>query len=238
MTATPDTHGRARDAAVWITRAEPGASATAARVADMGFQPLVLPLIETVDLQVDPEDLAADGPLAFTSANGVRAFARLSPRRSGPVYVVGAATAAAARAAGFCDVIEGAGDVEALADRILADAPAGEILHASAREPAGDLTGRLVAAGRPARRVALYAARDTQPAGTDLQAALASPFVLVHSPRAGRRLAGLLAGASVRPIVLGLSRACLVPLEGLDLAGLAAPDSPLETDLLNLLASS
>lgn len=243
MTATPDTHGRARDAAVWITRAEPGASATAARVADMGFRPLVLPLIETVDLQVDPEDLAADGPLAFTSANGVRAFARLSPRRSGPVYVVGAATAAAARAAGFCDVIEGAGDVEALADRILADriladAPAGEILHASAREPAGDLTGRLVAAGRPARRVALYAARDTQPAGTDLQAALASPFVLVHSPRAGRRLAGLLAGASVRPIVLGLSRACLVPLEGLDLAGLAAPDSPLETDLLNLLASS
>jgi uroporphyrinogen-III synthase len=151
--------------------------------------------------------------------------------------VVGAATAAAARAAGFPDVIEGAGDVEALASRILADPPAGEVLHASAREPAGDLVGRLAAAGRPARSVALYAARDTRPAAPDLEAALASPFILVHSPRAGRRLAGLLAGASARPFVLGLSWACLAPLEGLDLAGLAAPDSPLETDLLNLLAS-
>lgn len=224
--------------AVWITRAEPGASETAARTAALGFQPRVLPLLETVDLPVEPGLLAADGPLAFTSANGVRAYARLSPRRAGPVYVVGAATAAAARAAGFADVIEGAGNVEALADRILADAPAGEVLHASAREPAGDLVGRLAAAGRPARRVALYAARDTQPGSHDLEAALASPFVLVHSPRAGRRLAGLLVKARVRPFVLGLSQACLAPLEGLDLAGLAAPDSPLETDLLNLLASS
>ena len=202
--------------AVWITRAEPGASETAARAAALGFLPRVLPL---------------------TSANGVRAFARLCPRRPGPIYVVGAATAAAARAAGFPDVIEGAGDVEALAARILADPPAGEVLHASAREPAGDLVGRLAAAGRPARSVALYAARDTRPAAPDLEAALASPFILVHSPRAGRRLAGLLAGATARPFVLGLSRACLAPLEGLDLAGLAAPDSPLETDLLNLLAS-
>lgn len=223
--------------AVWITRAEPGASETAARAAALGFLPRVLPLLETIDLPVDPGLLAGDGPLAFTSANGVRAFARLCPRRPGPIYVVGAATAAAARAAGFPDAIEGAGDVEALASRILADPPAGEVLHASAREPAGDLVGRLAAAGRPARSVALYAARDRRPAAPDLEAALASPFILVHSPRAGRRLAGLLAGASARPFVLGLSRACLAPLEGLDLAGLAAPDSPLETDLLNLLAS-
>ncbi|MFM8753174.1 MAG: uroporphyrinogen-III synthase, partial [Phenylobacterium sp.] len=120
--------------AVWITRAEPGASETAARTSALGFRPVVSPLLETVDLPAAAAALACDGPLAFTSANGVRAFARLSPRRTGPVYVVGSATAAAARAAGFPAIREGGGDVTGLAARILADPPAGEVLHASARE--------------------------------------------------------------------------------------------------------
>lgn len=223
--------------AVWITRAGTGASGTAERVAALGFRPVVLPLLETVDLPVDAADLAGQGPLAFTSANGVRAFARLSPRRDGPVYVVGSATAAAARRAGFRDIREGPGDVAALAARILADPPSGEVLHAAAREPAGDLAGSLLAAGRPARAVAVYATRETRPVPCDLEAALAAPFVLVHSPRAGQGLARVLEAHPARPFVLGLSPACLAPLEGLDLTGRAAPDSPLETDLMNLLAS-
>lgn len=223
--------------AVWITRAEPGAARTAARVAALGLEPLVLPLLETVDLPEAAGALGGEGPLAFTSANGVRAFARLSPRRSGPVYVVGPATAAAARSAGFADIRPGAGDVEALACRILADAPPGEVLHAAARDPAGDLAGRLLASGRPARRVAVYAARETRPTAAQLEEALAAPVVLAHSPRAGRILAGHLAPLASRPAVLGLSPACLAPLEGLDLPARAAPDRPLESDMLNLLAS-
>lgn len=209
----------------------------AERLGQLGHEALVEPL-----LSIAP-DLAAALPLAgatallFTSANGVRAFARLSPRRTGPVYVVGSATAAAARAAGFPDIREGEGDVAGLAARILADPPAGEVLHASAREPAGDLAGRLVAAGRPARRVAVYATNETRLPGEALRAALSAPIILVHSARAGRRLARLLEEQSARPLVLGLSAACLAPLEDLDLAGRAAPDSPLETDLMNLLAS-
>lgn len=223
--------------AVWITRAEPGASETAGRTAALGLRPLVLPLLETFGLAVDPADLQGDGSLAFTSANGVRAFARLSPRRSGPVYVVGPATAAAARSAGFGDIRPGEGDVGGLARRILADAPTGEVLHAAAREPAGDLSGLLVAAGLPARRVAVYAAREARLPAPGLQEALAAPTVLVHSPRAARILARRLSEAGARPLVLGLSPACLEPLAGLDLAGRAAADSPLETDLMNLLAS-
>ena len=232
LTARPDP---ART--VWITRAEPGAADTAARVAALGLEPLVLPLLETVDLPEAGEALGGEGPLAFTSANGVRAFARLRPRRTGPVYVVGPATAEAAQAAGFADIRAGAGDVEALAARILADAPAGEVLHAAAREPAGDLAGRLLAAGRPARRVAVYAARETRPSPAAVEKAMAAPVVLVHSPRAGRILARLLAPLPARPVVLGLSPACLAPFEGLDLPVRAAPDRPLESHLLNLLAS-
>jgi uroporphyrinogen-III synthase len=66
-----------RGAPVWITRARPGALATAERVRALGFEALVDPLlaIEFLDAEIDLSHVAA---LAFTSANGVEAFARLS----------------------------------------------------------------------------------------------------------------------------------------------------------------
>ena len=81
---------------VWITRAEPGAAATAERVAAMGHKALVAPLLRIeplADVQIDLTGVAA---LAFTSANGVRAFAGLNPRRDIRVFSVGAGTTAAA----------------------------------------------------------------------------------------------------------------------------------------------
>jgi uroporphyrinogen-III synthase len=224
---------------VWITRAEPGASATARRVAAAGLVPLVAPLLETADLTEAAaalDALPASAVLAFTSANGVRAFARLTPRRDLKAWCVGTATAGAARLAGFADLVAGGGDVEALARDLLEAPAAAEIVHASALEPAGDLVGRLAAAGRPARRLAVYAAREAHPAR--LQEALGAESILVHSPRAARILAGLLRGRpGPGPRVVGLSPACLAPLASLDLAGMVAPASPLESDLINLLAS-
>jgi len=226
---------------VWITRAEPGASATARRVAAAGLVPLVTPLLETADLPDAAavlEALPRSAVLAFTSANGVRALARLTPRRDLTAWCVGGATAGAARLAGFGDVVAGTGDVEALARDLLAAPPAGDIVHASALEPAGDLVGRLAAAGRSARRIAVYAAREASPDPARLQEALGAETILVHSPRAARILASLLGGqpAPGRRVV-GLSPACLAPLRSLDLAGMTAPASPLESDLINLLAS-
>ena len=60
---------------IWITRAEPGAEATAARVRERGHTPLVAPLL-AVRMVEDPQiDLSGVRALAFTSANGLRAFA-------------------------------------------------------------------------------------------------------------------------------------------------------------------
>jgi uroporphyrinogen-III synthase len=55
------------------------------------------------------------GALAFTSVNGVEAFAARSAWRETRVFAVGAATAAAARAAGFADIVSSEGGVTALA---------------------------------------------------------------------------------------------------------------------------
>ena len=53
--------------------------------------------------------------LVFTSANGVAAFAALTPDRALPVFTVGDATAEAARAAGFAAVRSAGGDIGMLA---------------------------------------------------------------------------------------------------------------------------
>ncbi|HET6969964.1 MAG TPA: uroporphyrinogen-III synthase, partial [Phenylobacterium sp.] len=101
---------------IWITRAQPGADATAERVRAMGHDAVVAPLLAVRPLLDVPVDLRGVAALAFTSANGVRAFADVSGERNLKVFALGAATAQAARAAGFKSVLSADGDVEALAD--------------------------------------------------------------------------------------------------------------------------
>src|ERR1700760_3247119 len=86
---------------IWITRAQPGADATAERVRLMGHEPIIAPLLAVKLAPGVDVSLSGVAALAFTSANGVRAFADLSGERAIRVFAVGAATAEAAKAAGF-----------------------------------------------------------------------------------------------------------------------------------------
>ena len=140
---------------VWITRARPGADATAGRLRARGHLPLIGPLLQ-VRLLAGTE-LATEPPaaLAFTSANAMRAFAERTTARTAPVFAVGAATAHAARTAGFAEVDCADGDVAALGLRIIRAAPNGTVLHPCASEAAGDLGGVLAAAGVRYTRLAL-----------------------------------------------------------------------------------
>lgn len=138
---------------VWITRAQPGAQATARRVEALGFTALIDPLLEIRDLS-PVVDLTGVTALAFTSANGVEAFARLTPARDLPVFAVGEATAQAAHAAGFARPSSADGDVEALA-RLIAETHPGPVLCVGAREPAADLPALLAEAGVDATALAV-----------------------------------------------------------------------------------
>src|SRR5690242_5683689 len=100
---------------VLVTRAEPGASETGERLRALGYQPIVEPVFAVAPI---PVALPAFDALAFTSANGVRVFAKLSPRRDAPVFCVGGRTADAALEAGFSNVRSADGDVAALAELI------------------------------------------------------------------------------------------------------------------------
>jgi uroporphyrinogen-III synthase len=227
---------------IWVTRASPGAEATAGRVAALGWTPLVDPLLAVRALS-PAVDLTGVAALAFTSVNGATAFARLASDRTRRVFAVGERTAAAARAAGFAQVVSADGDVEALARLIAGEAAGldGAILHPSALEPAGDLLSPLKAAGLSAQRVAVYEAVARRPAEETLAALDTFDAVLLHSPRAARILADLLADRPApRLRALCLSPAVAAPLEASRQAGalmsVAFAPRPDETALLGLLA--
>jgi len=106
---------------VLVTRPEPGASRTARRLREMGFQPVPLPLTETVALPVAAGQVPdAAIAVAITSANAVRHAPKefIAALAALPCNAVGKRTADAARAAGFLAVGEGPGNAEALADTL------------------------------------------------------------------------------------------------------------------------
>lgn len=228
----------ARQQRIWITRTQPGADATAARVRALGHEAVVMPLLAVrmlTDVAVDLRGVAA---LAFTSANGVRVFAETCGERGLKVFAVGAATAQAARAAGFKSVLSADGDVEALAEGIAARRGElrGAVLHPGAAEPAGDLAGALERRRVEARCLVLY---ETAPVDLDAEVAERlgqSDAVLLHSARAAQVLAKLLrAHPAPRMRALGLSKAVVKPLARVPMAGKTFPPFPLEGALLNLI---
>jgi uroporphyrinogen-III synthase len=193
---------------------------------------------------VEPLPAALPGfdALAFTSANGVRMFAKLSSRRDVPVFCVGGRTAGAAREAGFDNVMSADGDVIDLAALVESRAPPGaRLLHSGNEESRGDLAGSLAARGRSAVFVPTYRAAAIRQPGPALAAHIGGrasfDIVLVHSPRAGEVLAGFPAAAPDRSHfdLAAISPAAAAPLSGFARRTEIAA-SPDETALLAALA--
>lgn len=199
---------------VLVTRSEPGALETGARLLAAGYRPIIEPVFAIEPIDVELPDFDA---LAFTSANGVRQLAILSQRRDIPVFCVGARTAEAAREAGFASVDSADGDVEALglliADNLPKDA---RLLHAGNEEARGDLTGRVRSAGYAADFVALFRAIPTSTPGPALKAHLAGhpafEAVMIHSPRAAAIVAGFAQGSNASLDIAAISAAAAAPL--------------------------
>ena len=188
------------------------------------FRPVVSPVLEIVPLPA-PLDLDGLQGLIFTSANGVEQFAARSPDRSLPAWCVGEMTAAAARRAGFA-ARSADGDVGDLAALVVAGhrPGAGDFLHLRGAHAAGDLTGRLAAAGVPARAAAIYDQRP-RPLTAEALALLAAggmDVLTFFSPRTARLVAAAGRGAG-----WNLSRTVAVALSPAADAAFAGPEPAL-----------
>jgi len=193
--------------------AEDAASLTHALEA-RGHRVTASPLLDIQFVANATLDLAGVAGLLATSANGVRAFARSSTRRDLPLYAVGDATARTATDAGFDQVHSAAGDVETLAGLVIehCDPAAGALLHVAGTRIAGDLAGRLEAAGFEVCRAVLYRAETAQELPDMVLAGLNDGMidgVMFFSPRTVRQFVNLLRDAGLETAVASADVFCL-----------------------------
>lgn len=226
-------------ARIWITRAEPGASQTAARLSAMGHEPIIRPVLAVqalAGIAPPPADAAA---LSFSSLNGVAVFSVLlrdhpqiaAALKTRPVFAVGDATARAARDLGFARVASAGGDLKSLAALIAASwtLSGGPVLAVGAREPAGDLPA-LLQGHAEVRTFPVYEARPTGVAAPD-----GFEVVLVHSARAAAAVAlgaGLTETRCRDRVAVAISEAAARPLAVLGFGRLRVAETPTEKALL------
>jgi uroporphyrinogen-III synthase len=160
-----------------VVRPQPGADATAARLRAMGHLPHVEPLLRAQAMAWAPPPGPFDAIVLSSAAAARLAGPAADPLRQHRVLAVGSATAAAARAAGWADVHEGPGTLQALLD---AAGPHRRLLHLAG----ADRTSVAVPAAVMLNVVTVYRA-----VVLPLPAVPAVAGVLLHSPRTARHLA-------------------------------------------------
>lgn len=257
----------ARDQVI-VTRPEPDAAAFAKDLKALGLTPVLAPAMdiewftpqnapqsaETQDLRTNGEHSAQDFPfpyhlggIAFTSANGVRAFesaflkeppaamAKTSDWRSLNIFCVGPATAAASEKAGFHKIQIAQGEVTSLTRLIIDAAPTKPILHIAGSDRAGDLITGLKTAGIKAQRLVLYKARANDTLSASAVQAMrraqeiaqqipqenhkARLWVALFSPRTADIFLKQTQAAGLNPALSHIHAACLSPAVAARLKG-------------------
>jgi uroporphyrinogen-III synthase len=141
---------------VLVTRPEPGATETAARLDALGFQPVLAPAMR---IRPRSANLPAPGRVAAVLVTSGQAVPAIPPSyRDARLFAVGDATAARARAAGFADVASAAGDASDLVAAVAAGVTPGATLLLVTGQGLGHaLAAGLRAAGYAVIRRSVYA---------------------------------------------------------------------------------
>jgi uroporphyrinogen-III synthase len=228
---------------VLITRPEPGASETAARVALLGFTPVLTPVLRIRPTPVRLPPAASLAAVLVTSGNAVDA---LPPDyRAMNLLSVGDATAQRARAAGFLRVTSAAGDADALAELVTRhqNPRDGTLLLASGQSQGQKLAAALRQAGyRVIRRVAYAAVPVPQLAPTAVTALRAGRVraALFFSAETARQFVRLARRAGLAETLAGvdaisIGQPAAVALEALPWRGVRVAAQPTQDEMLTLL---
>ncbi len=218
-----------------VTRPEPGASATAARLAAMGHEPVVLPCLAVTSLppRLPPHPAA----LVVTSGQAVPA---LPARLHGvPVFCVGDATAGKLRMAGFTRVESAQGDAEALARLIIARNIPGLHVLAVGERHGQKLAADLRLAGFSVLRRRVYTVAPLRAMPKEVHAALETgnfDGALFYSAETASAFARLNPPGTGQMQAYALSQKIAKGLQDLPWAAIHVAIAPTEADLMALLA--
>ena len=185
-----------------VTRPREESESLGAALAARGVEAIIEPMMQVHFPAAASPDLGGVQAILCTSANGVRAFARVTDERGLPIFAVGDATASRARAEGFATVESAGGGAPDLVRLVLEKLRPqdGELLHITGNVVAGDLVGSLRRQGFSIDRIALY---ETQPAAMLSEVTVGAlrsrsiDFAFFFSPRTAAIFTGLARAAAV-----------------------------------------
>ena len=228
-----------------LSRPREESQSLAAALAVRDVSTVIEPMMEVHYCVAAALDLATVQAILCTSANGVRALARVTGERGLPLLAVGEATASRARAEGFTSVASADGAVTDLVRLAAARLRPqnGRLLQVAGNVVAGDLVGALRAHGFVIERRVLYEARPVERLSTAALRALRGrtiDFALFFSPRTAAifvRLAGIagVAGCCRTITSLAISAAADAVLTGLPWRDRRVAERPNQPALLDTL---
>ncbi len=212
----------------------------------MGHEPVLAPLIT----------IESSGEAAASLLQGVQAIALTSARalpfliapaaRALPLYAVGPASAAAARRAGFGQVIDAGGDAAALANCLRQNLAAGScVLHPSGADQARDLSTLVAGSGIEIRRRIVYRAVAVErlpQAANHVLSTGALDGVTFFSPRTSKTFVSLATETGLDATTAALSAYCLSPAVAAGLTGsvwreIQSATRPDRTGMLEMIGS-
>lgn len=221
---------------IWVTRTAPENSATAERLQALGHDVVSVPVLDVRAVESEPLCATPDA-IVFTSGNGVRHHPIRPEMLDIPVFTVGGRTAEAASEAGYRNVRSAEGNIADLQKLILGELPPCRLVHFGARDAAGELKGFLGLFGYRVDRRIVYAAHAVAIRWL-LEVRTALPTIdgiVVHSPRAGERVARLLSGTGWTGKIWCISEACALRLAGVPGVQIRFAARPDERALIELV---
>jgi uroporphyrinogen-III synthase len=194
---------------VIILRPQPGADRTREKCEALGLETRLCPLFAARGLAWSCPDPAQFAAVLITSANAARLAGPGRVRyKHLPVFAVGETSAEAAKEAGFEWVVSGEGDVARLVAKI------SSLGHQSLLHLSGKHVTDVEFQNLKVERRIVYESVELSPSAAMLHMLSEPGVALVHSPRAGARLAAIVLDKAAISIVAISARAATAAGDG------------------------
>ncbi len=232
---------------VLVTRAEPAASRTKHKLEALGYEPIVLPIFELVDLGNPLPSNRYDGVI-FTSANAVEVLARrgwADAQQFGTAYCVGSRTGEAAQELGFETCVTASGGGEALCKEIanLNLSKKYTFLYPTTPDRSFDMADQLGALGYAVDSVDVYQTRKvsfSREIVTSNVRECENGVILVYSARSAAYLDEILSSSAEIPAIstislVGISKSATNKMLKYSWRDVYVSNNPDEETMLSLL---